>query len=268
MYGKSANQGMQLRDVGEYEAANHFTKDLTSTFRSLYNVIAPWDIQKCLMNRPEKPPRAKPFEATNPVTQTAISSWASVAATEPVVDKNGIIKFRPSDGVKRTIEIPQQQELASDARDRRVVWIRPWEESRPLSEISKKLSELGPIYSMAYAPGEQAVCIIFQHGHCARQFMHNCADHIGRTGSSPFGKVHLVVLGLPYPADDHLRKMEPPHNARRRLTFARSQLFTNGMTECRFRADIEMIVGASNVELLWLFNTGNGKFTSKCLGKH
>lgn len=251
---------MQLRDVGEYEAANHFTKDMTSTFRSLYNVIAPWDIQKCLMHRPEKSSQAKPFEATNPVIQPVINSWASVAATEPVIEKNGIIKFRPSDGVKRIVEIPQPQEAGSDSRDRRVVWIRPWEESRPLSEISKKLSELGPIYSMAFAPDEQAVCIIFQHSHCAKQFMHNCAEHIGRTGFSPFGREHVVVPGLPYPMDENLRKMESPHNARRRLTFARSQLFTNGMTECKFRADIEMIVGASNIELLWLFNTGNGTF--------
>lgn len=235
---------------------------MTSTFLSLYNVIAPWDIQKCLMHRPEESPQPKSCKAANPVSQPSANSWASVAATEPVIDKNGIIKFRPGDGVKRTIEAHQQPEVALDSRDRRVVWVRPWQQGRPLSEISKKMSELGAIYSMAFASEEQAVCIIFQHGHCATQFMHSCAEHVGKTGSSPFGKEHTIVPGLPYPIDEGLRKMDPPHNARRRLTFARSQLFTNGMTERLFRADIEVLVGPCNIELLWLFNTGNGRFSS------
>lgn len=251
-----------MRDVGEYEAANHFTRDTTATLRSLYNVIAPWDIHKCLMQCPEKLPQPKPFEAANPVSQPTVNSWAAVAATKPVIDNNGIIKFRPSDGVKRAVEAHQQQESQFSSRDVRVVWIRPWQENRPLSEISKKMSGLGPIYSIAFAPEEQAVCVILQHSHCATQFMQDFAEHVGRTGCSPFGREHYVVPGLPYPMDNDLRRMEPPHNARRRLTFARSQLFSNGMTECKFRADIESIVGAPNIELLWLFNTGNGKSSS------
>jgi hypothetical protein len=52
--------------------------------------------------------------------------------------------------------------------------------------------------------------------------------------------------------------MAPPMNERRRLTFARSQLFAHGMTEDHFKSDIYRLVGEGNVELVWLFNTGNG----------
>ena len=115
---------------------------------------------------------------------------------------------------------------------------------------------------MAFVPDVQAVCIIFQHANCAKNFLSKCAQHFEHTGVSIFGADHEVSPGQLYALNDDLRKMDAPVNARRRLTFARSQLFQNGMTEARFRADIEAIVGAPNIELLWLFNTGNGKSPS------
>lgn len=255
---------MQLRGVGENEAANQFTRDMTATFRGLYNVIAPWEVEKCLMEVPQKMLAAESCGVFNQPTFTAHrSTWASVAATEPVTNQNEIVKYRPSDGMKHTIDEADLQETQQDSRDRRVVWIRPWTESRPLRDISKEMSELGAIYSIAFAPDEQAVCIIFQQAWCAVEFMHHCAEHVGRTGVSPFGRAHEVSPGLPYPLDDGLRRMDNPYNERRRLTFARSQLFNNGISEGRFRRDIEDIVGHTNIELLWLFNTGNGKFHSE-----
>ena len=55
--------------------------------------------------------------------------------------------------------------------------------------------------------------------------------------------------------------MESPVNERRRLTFARQALFTtaNGMSEDRFKKDVCDMVGEQNVELVWLFNSGNGE---------
>jgi len=250
---------VQLRGAGENEAANQFTRDMTATFQSLMNVIAPWDLEQCLMGPCDQPKLLSPN--TEPplrsLTATPGNSWASVAATEPVADKHGIIKFRPSDTVKRSIEAHEQQEYGHDARNRRVVWVSPWTESRPLSDVANEMREVGAIYSIAFAPEAQAVCIIFQHAYCAVQFMHDCAEYVSRHGTSPFGSEHDVSPGLPYPLNDSLRRMDPPHNERRRLTFARSQLFSNGISEARFRKDIEEIVGPSNVERLWLFNTGN-----------
>lgn len=204
----------------------------------------------------------RPTAASNrAIPEAPGNTWASVAATEPVTDKNGIIKFRPSDAVKRTVETSQGQENGHDSRDRRVVWVSPWSETRSLDQISKEMSELGAIYSIAFVPDEKAVCIIFQHAACAIQFLHNCAEHVGRKGYSPFGEEHNIFPGIPYSANDGIRRMDNPYNERRRLTFARSQLFSNGISKNSFRKDIEDLVGFSNVELLWLFNTGNGKRT-------
>jgi len=250
---------MQLRTAGETEAANHFTRDMTATFRGLMDVIAPWNLEQCLMN-PCSQPRLISTNAEPPPRNFSVTpgnTWASIAATEPVADKHGIIKFRPSDAVKQTAHVQGKEEFGHDSRDRRVVWVSPWSESRPLSDISNEMREVGAIYSIAFAPEAQSVCIIFQHAYCAVQFMHNCAEHVGRHGISPFGREQDVSPGLPYAINDSLRRMDPPHNERRRLTFARSQLFSNGISEARFRKDIADIVGPSNVERLWLFNTGN-----------
>lgn len=235
---------------------------MTETFRGLYNVIAPWDIEKCLMN-PVNQQKSSNANSRTPQHTHCISpssSWASVAATH-VANENGVIKFRSSDGPKRANEqqehLQYQHQQSHDSRDRRVIWVRPWSETRALSEISNKMKELGAIYSIAFAPEERAVCIIFQHAYYAVLFLHHCAKHIGIHGISPFGKDQEVTPGLSYPLDDGLRRMDPPHNERRRLTFARSQLFSSGITEARFRKDIEEIVGPSNIERLWLFNTGN-----------
>lgn len=232
---------------------------MTHTFKKLYNVIAPWNIEQCLM---QAPPKARPTQNLTNIdratsTPSPGSTWAAVAATEPIADNNGIIKFGPHDAVKRIIALDAAQN-GHESRDRRVVWISPWPENRPLAEVSKQMAGIGAIYSIAFVPNEHAVCIIFQHAHCAVQFLHDCAEHVGRAGVSPFGGEYNIFPGVPYPVDDGLRQMDNPYNARRRLTFARSQLFSNGMSESRFRKDIENLVGVSNVELLWLFNTGNG----------
>lgn len=237
---------------------------MTATFKKLYNVIAPWSMQECLMQPVARACAARslpPIDRTIATPSPLGGTWAAVAATEAVRDKNGIIKYGPNDGVKRTIALDTVQN-GHDSRDRRVVWINPWSADRPLAEVSKQMTGIGAVYSIAFVPDEQAVCIIFQHAHCAVDFLHDCAEHVGRTGISPFGSEYNIFPGVPYPMDDGLRLMDNPCNARRRLTFARSQLFSNGVSENRFREDIVSLVGATNVELLWLFNTGNGRSIS------
>jgi hypothetical protein len=74
------------------------------------------------------------------------------------------------------------------------------------------------------------------------------------------GNMDVEVLeGRPYPNDDAIQRMKHPWNERRRLTFARQKLFAGGTTEEQFKKDIFAIVGEHNVELVWLFNSGNGK---------
>lgn len=257
---------------------------MTNTLRALYNIIAPWDIEQCLMKRPPNPQSSANITSSHETykqTQkplVASATWAAIAAAEPVADRNGVIKSRPGDSLhlKRSrgnMHGPNIHDEAHDetldethdeTRDHRVLWIRPWNAERPLQDITKKMQTIGAIYSIAYAPEAEAVCVIFQHASCATEFMRRCMEHAKGHGISLFGPDHEVAPGLPYSMTPDLARMESPHMERRRLTFARAGLFNKeGVTQHRFRKDIEGIVGHTNVELLWLFNTGNGELPER-----
>jgi hypothetical protein len=181
-------------------------------------------------------------------------SWASVAA-KPVDGDNQLIKFRPSDSVvhRYVEEGPKQSE-----EDARVVWIKGWDAARPLAAVTKCVSQ-GPLLSVVYSEEYGAVCLIFQNPSSARELLRQDARHQATAGVSRFGRGCSILPGLPYSEDEDIRRMSHPLNERRRLTFARSQLFANGITEDVFKNDIYRLVGKANVELVWLFNTGNGR---------
>lgn len=190
----------------------------------------------------------------NGAYQNGGGSWASVAA-KPVDGKNHLIKFRPQDAVVR--RYVEQEPVQAD-EDCRVVWVQGWEPTRPLATVTERVSQ-GPLLSMVYSAEYGAVCLIFQHASSAQDLILQDAYHRQTDCCCIFGPGCNLVPGLPYPEDEDVRRMSPPINERRRLTFARSQLFAHGMTEEHFRNDIYRLVGEGNVELLWLFNTGNGK---------
>ena len=184
-------------------------------------------------------------------------SWASVAATE-TVNSNKIVKFRPADGIKKNAA---GNHSVADATAKRVVWISPWDKKKPLSCVTEQIHQ-GPLLSMAYSDRDGAVCIIFQRALHARAFLETNAEHVRRNGHSLFGSDTGVLEGDLYQLDEDLQRMEPPFNERRRLTFARQRLFADGMDEQKFKQDIFACIGESNVELVWLFNSGNGKWFS------
>lgn len=220
-------------------------------------VTAPWDFEMFMMAPPSARPRAGLANSSRdgqlrPAVASA-NSWASVAATAVEKKKNGIIKFTPADGLVKKYEpgaLPENM---------RVVWIQGWQHNRPLSYITQCVTE-GPICSMAYAVEHAAVCVVFQHASSAQSLVDSSTMYEEDTGQSLFGRGCKVIIGQPYPKNDNLKRMDAPWYERRRLTFARSQLFAHGMTEQLFRDDIYEMVGSENVELVWLFNTGNGEF--------
>jgi hypothetical protein len=183
------------------------------------------------------------------------SSWATVAAT-PTRDGNQVVKFHPSDALKRHVV---EDTTPVDPSLMRVVWVKHWDVlKRPLSSLTEYIDQ-GPLLSTAYSERDKAVCIIFMHAHHARSFLQASARCVGKNGRSIFGGDVEVLEGQPYPNDDAIQRMENPWNERRRLTFARQKLFAEGTTEEQFKKDIFAIVGEHNVELVWLFNSGNGK---------
>jgi hypothetical protein len=189
------------------------------------------------------------------VKKIKAGSWAAVAAT-PTGDGNRVVKFRPSDALKRRVV---EDTTLVDPSLMRVVWVKHWDVSkRPLSSLTEYIDQ-GPLLSMAYSERDKAVCIIFMHAHHARSFLQASVGCVGKYGQSIFGGDVEVLEGQPYPNDDAIQRMENPWNERRRLTFARQKLFAEGTTEEQFKKDIFAIVGEHNVELVWLFNRGNGK---------
>jgi len=189
------------------------------------------------------------------VKKIKADSWAAVAAT-PTGDGNRVVKFRPGDALKRHVV---EDTTLVDSNLMRVVWVKHWDVSkRPLSSLTEYIDQ-GPLLSMAYSERDKAVCIIFMHAHHARSFLQASASCVGKYGQSIFGGDVEVLEGQPYPNDDAIQRMENPWNERRRLTFARQKLFADGTTEEQFKKDIFAIVGEHNVELVWLFNSGNGK---------
>jgi len=247
----------QLRNRGENDAANSIAKNTIEIVETFNQVTAPWDLQMFLMAPPSQRPRpglANAGTATQPRPAVATAgSWASVAASAVKKNKNGIIKYAPSDTiVKRYVEPEATPE------DMRVVWVQGWKPGRPLGQITQYITQ-GPICSMAYSSDHEAICIIFQFASSAQSLVESSAMYEEETGECLFGHGCGVIMGQPYPMTTDLKRMGAPTHERRRLTFARSQLFAHGMTETRFRDDIYDMVGEANVELVWLFNTGNGK---------
>jgi hypothetical protein len=242
-----------LRNKNEFDAANEIARNTIEIVSTFNSVTAPWDMGMFYMAPPPARPNpglANAGTASQP--RPAVGTWASVAATA-VQKKSSIVKFEPSDSV-----VKQYAEPEANPEDLRVVWVQGWKQGRPLGQISEYVTQ-GPICSMAYAAEHGSVCIVFQHAESARDLLQVCALYEAEEGTSLFGPGCTAMLGQAYPMCDDVRRMSVPHHERRRLSFARSQLFAHGMTETLFRSHIYELVGASNVELVWLFNTGNGK---------
>lgn len=223
---------------------------------------APWAMEKFQL-KPAPAERAQQLtrnRGTVPAGAAShASSWAAVAATD-IPRNNRLVKFRPSDGLKRQIT-DEQLEAQAREEDFRCIWIYGWAKEKPLGAVTERISS-GPLFSMAFVQQYEAVCVIFQYASAAMLFMEEEAQSLRDFGVSLFGHGHEVRYGEAYPENADLQRMAAPANERRRLTFARQQLFTNGLTEERFKKDLSEIVGRHNVELVWLFNTGNGKALS------
>ena len=244
----------QLRDEGENEAANGIAQDVHSMLDTFNHSTAPWPIQKFHMKPPPAPKaRLIPHNGTpsRPVARPNASSWAAVAATD-ITGKNHLVKFGPSDGLKRHITEEEVIKPGPLDEDCRCLWIHGWIKDKPLSAVTERIST-GAIFSMAYVEQYEAVCIIFQYATGAMLFMEEENQSLRLYGAGLFGKGLEVKYGVAYPENADLLRMQPHVNERRRLTFARQQLFTNGMNEERFRNDLTNLVGRYNLELVWLF---------------
>lgn len=256
LYGMLGLIRSKLRGEDENEAANEIARDVHSMLDTFNHVTAPWDQEQFLM----KPvPASDPAVSIRPPPPGTRSTWAAVAATD-IPRNNRLVKFRPSDGLKRQVN---KEELPKD-EDYRCVWIYGWSKNRPLKDVTQRVS-YGAIFSMVYVEQHNATCVIFQYASSAIALVDEDSYARRDHGGGLFGPGTEIKMGEAYPENDELQRMSAPINERRRLTFARQQLFTNGMNQVRFMKDLSDIVGEHNIELVWLFNTGNGRLPPGCL---
>ena len=253
---------IQFRDKDENEAANGMARDAHSMLNTFNQTTAPWDIGRFHMLSTTPAPPASPNASRpimSPSSRPVASSWAAVAATD-VSSNNRLVKFRPCDGLKRHVAEENAQMSPAKDEDMRCVWIYGWSRTRHLQNATDRIS-IGAIFSICFVPEHEAVCIIFQYATSAMLLIEEDMRSQRDLGVGLFGPGSEVKIGGPYKESVDLQRMVAPVNERRRLTFARQQLFTNGLTKDRFVKDLVAIVGDHNVILVWLFNTGNGKYT-------
>jgi hypothetical protein len=195
-----------------------------------------------------------------------VATWAKVAAGPSTASSDGRRQAvaRTTAGLDHSGERkeaapcndPDQPEPAY--KQQRVVYVRGLKRNSGLRHVTRKIS-LGPLVSLWIhddGPDTRTACVVFQLAEHARQFLSDNAAETERAGHGVYGPGSYVQPGGPWLEDDDIRSMSLVQRERRRLTFSGPQIFAHVSRE-KFRQDIVGVAGEANVELIWLFNTGN-----------
>ncbi|MCJ1350183.1 MAG: hypothetical protein MMC33_000164 [Icmadophila ericetorum] len=202
------------------------------------------------------------------------STWATVAARDQaegsfvsIKPQTALIKA-PETMVRPTIPgaiVLPAGPVAPDwdeekGQQLRVVHVGPMSSSTQLRDVTAPIQEYGPLMSIlieGYPDGIAVkACIIFLHANTAYQFVEANNRSMQETGESLYGAGVDVTLQGVWPLDNEIRSMHVDGRERRRLTFSGKELFTR-VPRSKFEAEIWTVAGKANVELIWLFNTGN-----------
>ena len=215
------------------------------------------------------------------------NTWATVAARDQAEGSLVSIKPQlqlpptstpvkaPENTVQSTIPVmvvPTQGPIAPDWNEEqgqqlRVVHVGPLPSTTHLRNVTAPIQEYGPLMSILIEkldeqhdeyPDGIAVkaCIIFLHADTAWHFVEANNQAMQATGQSLYGPGVDVTLQGVWPLDNEIRSMQIDGRERRRLTFSGKELFTR-VPRSKFEAEIWTVAGKANVELIWLFNTGN-----------
>lgn len=136
---------------------------------------------------------------------------------------------------------------------------------RILGKISKDFIQFvttriheGPLYDMRIESAQSAR-VTFQHASHALAFLKSHEDMEKMLGFGRFGSAYHVELAELVDWNEDHRKMNQPTRERRRLSFARKRLFSEGMSSDKWKQDIRALAGPGNIDFLWVFNSGNGE---------
>lgn len=117
----------------------------------------------------------------------------------------------------------------------------------------------GPLFEIKVNSNHKCT-VIFQYVAHARHFINRNKDSVATGGLSCLGDGYRIFFGGPRDWTDDIKKMSYPGRERRRLTFAKSRLFGDQLSPQQWERDVMSIAGGPNVNVLWIFNAGNGKY--------
>ena len=117
----------------------------------------------------------------------------------------------------------------------------------------------GPLYDIKIESVHSAR-VTFQQAAHGLAFLKSHEDmekmlRFGRLGAG----YHIELAELTEWNEFH-RMMNQPIRERRRLSFARKKLFTEGTSPDTWKQDVRTLAGPGNIDFLWVFNSGNGEF--------
>lgn len=147
----------------------------------------------------------------------------------------------------------------SQTEQMRVVFLLNLPQSITVTDISDAIRE-GPICSIRFGHDKEEdkryAGVIFQYAENASKFVQILLHEKATSNPGRFKFCVDVALGDPFPLTDTLRQMGPPEYASRRLTLVKKAFFfTNG--ERHLRTMCETVVGAENIQKIFLYNGGN-----------
>ncbi|BDD59863.1 hypothetical protein MAP00_005041 [Monascus purpureus] len=119
----------------------------------------------------------------------------------------------------------------------------------------------GPLYEIRIESAQSAR-VTFQYASHALAFLKSNDDMQRMLKYGRLGAGYQVELAELVDWNDDHRKMNQPTRERRRLSFARKKLFSEGLSPEKWRQDIRVLAG-QNIDFLWVFNSGNGKLIDK-----
>ncbi|KAJ0420024.1 hypothetical protein BJY00DRAFT_285130 [Aspergillus carlsbadensis] len=131
-----------------------------------------------------------------------------------------------------------------------------------VNSITTRIHE-GPLHDIRVETNGRSR-VIFQHASHALSLFKSNQEMEALLGYGRFGPGYSVELAEIVDWNDDLHRMNQPIRERRRLSFARKRLFADNMSPEKWKHDIRAIAGAGNIDLLWVFNSGNATavFTS------
>ena len=104
-----------------------------------------------------------------------------------------------------------------------------------------------------------SVRVEFQHAVHAFALLKSDRETQDALDFGRFGRGYSCELVETVDWNDEHRLMNQPVRERRRLSFARKRLFAEELTPEKWKYHVRSLAGNSNVDFLWVFNSGNGK---------